>query len=180
MTPTPDVDIPPAQGAAPRRRAWHPRSWLAAICTQGLSAHQVARAWAIGALFALAPIPGLQLPLSLAVAWRLRLNIPMVLLASNLSFGPLLGMWAAFCACVGIWVRGGGLPWQAYPGIAHTIAQMRFSWSGSWLLVKLLFVNWLVGWLIVGPVIAAGCAGLAYLVWRPVASAVTSPEGASA
>jgi uncharacterized protein (DUF2062 family) len=115
---------------------------------------------ALGAGCAVAPVPGLQSLITAFVAWRLGLNLPLALLMSNLSFGPLLPMWAALSCAVGMWLRLGEPPWRSWPALSADLVAHHQSMSSLLALGQRFFLDWLLGSLVVVPVVMV-VAGLA-------------------
>lgn len=79
--------------------SWRER--LRSAFTGGTDARRLAAAAALGGAMAVAPLPGLQMVVGAGLALRWRLNVAVVLLVSNLSFGPLLAFWWALAIALG-------------------------------------------------------------------------------
>jgi len=158
------------------RRRWR------VLLAGGLSPRAVGAAAALGGGLGVAPIPGLQIAVTALLAWRLRLNLPIALVVSNISFGPLLAAWAAASASVGRWLHTGEPPWR-------TFACYRADFAAAEGVIGFLhaggrcMVDWLLGSVVVVPVVAAGCGLVAYTLasvvarWRhPAASGLAIPH----
>jgi uncharacterized protein (DUF2062 family) len=143
-----------------RQLVVRPRPSLRALLLGGLQPLPAAAAAALGAGCAVAPVPGLQSVLTAFVAWRLGLNLPLALLMSNLSFGPLLPMWAALSCAIGMWLRLGEPPWRSWPALSADLVAHHQSMSALLALGQRFFLDWLLGSLVVVPVVMAA-AGLA-------------------
>ena len=85
----------------------------------GLAPRPCATAAALGAALGVAPIPGAQMLLCAWLAIRLRLNPAVALIASNISFGPLLAGWFALEALIGHAMLGG--PLESFTTRLHAV-----------------------------------------------------------
>ncbi len=132
--------------------------WAAAL-RGGLSPGAAARAAAVGAAMGVAPIPGLQMAAAAWLALALRLNPAVALVASNLSFGPLLAAWFALEVVVGHALRHGSV--EGLSGIMTTVRAAIVS-DGPWVALRPLMVDLLVG---AGPVMAAAALGAGTCAW---------------
>ncbi len=144
------------------------RERLRAILTSGLEPWPAAAACALGAAIGVAPIPGLQFAMAAFLSWRLGLNIPLVMLCSNLSFGPLLFVWGAVASSLGVWLRTGAPLWESYHAIFAEFQAKGTSVSGINQLMLTFLGDWALGSLIVVPVIALLFGALGYGVFRMV------------
>lgn len=125
------------------------------VLRSGLSPGRRGAACALGAALAIAPLPGFQGLLAGLLAWLFRLNLPLTLLANQLSLGPLLAVWGAACAALGRWLVRGEPPFLAWT---------RLRASGLAELAGGLWTDWALGWLILAPLLAAVAFGLALLI----------------
>jgi len=139
----------PAEGGSP---------WAAAL-RSGLSPGAAARAAALGAAMGVAPIPGLQMAAAAWLALALRLNPAVALVASNLSFGPLLAAWFALEVAVGHALRHGTML-----DLGATMSSLRgaITANGPWAALRPLLADWLLG---AGPVMAAAALGAGAIAW---------------
>ncbi len=156
------VPWPHRRLAARQRRPWRE------VLYQELRPGPAAAGCALGAAMGVAPVPGLQMALAGYLAWRLRLNVPLVLLASNISFGPLLGFWAVVAVAIGACLRLRLEPGAALAEIGREWD--RLDWHDLHGFVGLRFGEWLLGGLVLMPVVAvvAGLVGwgiFAGLAW---------------
>ncbi len=135
------------------------------ILTSGLDPGPAAAACALGSAIGVAPIPGLQFGAAVFFAWRLRFNMPLVLLTANLSFGPLLFVWGAIASAIGVWMRTGQPIWESYSGIFSEFKNKGTSFSGINELMLTFLGDWCLGSLIVIPVVASFFALLGYIVF---------------
>ncbi len=138
---------------------------LHAILTSGLDPGPAAAACALGSAIGVAPIPGLQFAAAVFFAWRLRFNMPLVLLTANLSFGPLLFVWGAIASAIGVWMRTGQPIWDSYHGIFSEFQAKGTSFSGINELMLRFLGDWCLGSLVVIPVVAGFMAALGYVVF---------------
>jgi hypothetical protein len=142
---------------------------LHAILTSGLDPWPAGFACALGAGIGVAPIPGLQFAAAAFLSWRLGLNIPLVMLCSNLSFGPLLFLWGAISSALGVWLRTGAPLWDSYHAIFAEFQAKGTTFAGIHQLMLTFIGDWFLGSLIVVPVIAFFSGALGYGVFRVVA-----------
>jgi uncharacterized protein (DUF2062 family) len=144
------------------------------VLTSGLQPWPAGAACALGAGIGVAPVPGLQFGLAAFLSWRLGLNMPLVLLTSNLSFGPLLAVWGGASSALGLWMRTGASPLEAYHAISgefHTRLAGQDFWGqvhtiGE--LMKMFIGDWFLGSLVVVPTVAVVAGLLGYSVFRAV------------
>jgi uncharacterized protein (DUF2062 family) len=141
---------------------------LTAILTSGLEPWPAGAACALGAAIGVAPIPGLQFAAAAFLSWRLGLNIPLVMLCSNLSFGPLLFVWGAVCSSLGVWLRTGAPLWDSYHAIFAEFQAKGTTVSGINQLMWTFIGDWCLGSLIVVPVVAFLFGAVGYGVFRAV------------
>jgi Glycosyl transferase family 2/Uncharacterized protein conserved in bacteria (DUF2062) len=144
------------------------RQRLHAILTSGLQPWPAGFACALGAAIGVAPIPGLQFAAAAFLSWRLGLNIPLVMMCSNLSFGPLLFVWGAVASSLGVWMRTGAPVWESYHAIFAEFEAKGTSVAGINQLMWTFLGDWVLGSLIVVPVIAVLFGALGYGVFRMV------------
>jgi uncharacterized protein (DUF2062 family) len=149
-----------------RRLVVRPRLSVREIVLGGLQPLPAGLAAGLGAAIAVAPVPGLQSVLTAFIAWRLGLNLPLALLMSNLSFGPLLPMWAALSCAIGMWLRLGEAPWTYWQALSTTFASHALDLAGVMALGRQFLIDWLLGSLVVVPLVAALTGSFAYLVAR--------------
>lgn len=123
--------------------------------TSGLSPARLAAAAAVGAALGVAPAPGAQMWLAVWLAMVFRLNVGVSLLASNISFGPLLAAWFALEVVLGHWLRTAS--WPDLPAMRQGIEQ-----QGAWASLS----PWLGDWLLGSLPVMSGCAAIAAgLTW---------------
>jgi len=139
-----------------------------AILTSGLEPWPAGFACALGAAIGVAPIPGLQFAAAAFLSWRLGLNIPLVMLCSNLSFGPLLFVWGAISSSLGVWLRTGAPVWDSYHAIFTEFEAKGTSVAGINQLMWTFINDWFLGSLIVVPLVALLFGALGYSVFRAV------------
>lgn len=150
------------------------RERVRAILTSGLQPWPAGAACALGAGIGVAPVPGLQFALAAFLSWRLGLNMPLVLLTSNLSFGPLLAVWGGASSALGLWMRTGAPPLEAYRAISnefHTRLAGQDLWGQVRTITDLMTMfigDWVLGSLVVVPTVAAVAGLSGYLVFRAV------------
>ena len=111
------------------------------------------------AAIGVSPLFGLHLILAALLALRLRLNAAVVMLGTNISFGPLMAVWPAVAIAVGFALRHGVAPWAVLePLIARfEAADGAMAWwrlAGSRLLD--LALGSVVQMVVVGLVVAGG------------------------
>jgi uncharacterized protein (DUF2062 family) len=144
------------------------RQRLRAILTSGLEPWSAGAACALGAAIGVAPIPGLQFGMAAFLSWRLRLNIPLVMLCSNLSFGPLLFVWGAISSSLGVWLRTGAPLWESYHTIFAEFQAKGTSISGINQLMLTFIGDWFLGSMIVVPVVALSAGAMGYFIFLTV------------
>jgi uncharacterized protein (DUF2062 family) len=141
---------------------------LRAILTSGLEPWPAAGACALGSAIGVAPIPGLQFAAAAFLSWRLGMNIPLVMLTSNLSFGPLLFVWGAISSSLGVWMRTGTPLWHSYQAIFAEFQAKGTSIAGINDLMLTFLGDWFLGSLIVVPVVATVMGTIGYWTFRAV------------
>lgn len=144
----------------PHRQADGRRPWSAAL-RDGLTPGASACAAGLGAAIGVAPLPGLQLLLAAWLAMVLRLNPAVTLLASNISFGPLLAGWFALEVMVGDLIRRG-----TWTGFGSRLQALRdaIAEQGPGQALRPLLTDWLVGAVPVMLGVAIVAAGAGFLV----------------
>jgi uncharacterized protein (DUF2062 family) len=129
----------PHRRLAPRRR-----TSLRQALSANLEPWQVASACALGAAMGVAPLPGLQMAATAWLAWLLRLNIALALVVSNHSIGPLLALWYALAAALGLYILSGQQPMESFTALRsqlHDAAGM----SGTLSVLEHCLSAWLLG-----------------------------------
>lgn len=130
------------------------RFGVRSLLTQGLAPGPVSVAAGLGAAVGVAPIPGIQTVVAGYLALKLRLNLPVVLVASNISFGPMLAFWLALSVAVGRTLRLAGCPLTACREVWHELAGLGSWWQGeAWRQLSRFLVDGLLGSLLVVPVV---------------------------
>lgn len=124
---------------------------------------QVGWACALGAAIGVAPIPGLQLIAATILAWKLKLNLAIVLLVSNISLGPLLLIWAAVSASLGRCLRTGAAPWALYDSFHRDFTDAGSGVAQFFLALGHCFSDWLLGSVVIMPVVGLIFGMLGYL-----------------
>jgi uncharacterized protein (DUF2062 family) len=141
------------------------RARLAAIFSAGLSPSAIGWGLFAGGMIAVCPLPGLHTGLCVFAAWRFRLNIGLLLLSSNFSFGPMLALWAGLNAGLGRWMRGGvglGEAFRLYLKDlehVHGVKQL-FAVLGH------VYLDWVLGSLVLMPVMGMLLGIPGYLIAR--------------
>jgi uncharacterized protein (DUF2062 family) len=139
----------------PRSRRQRMALYLRGKLTEHCSPGEVGRACALGAAIGVAPIPGFQVVTAGILAWRLKLNLAIVLLVSNISLGPLLLVWAAVSASIGRWLRTGTAPWDLYDSFHDDLTSAGAGFMQFLAALGRCFSDWLLGSLLLMPVVAA-------------------------
>lgn len=152
-----DIIASPPQSRR-QRMARYLRDQLTAHC----SSSEIGWACALGAAIGVAPIPGLQVVTASILAWRLKLNLAIVLLVSNISLGPLLLVWAALSASIGRWMRTGTAPWALYDSFHDEFVAAGTGFNHFLTAVGHCFTDWLLGSALLMPVVAAVFGLLGY------------------
>ena len=135
-------------------------AWRTAL-RSGLSPAEVARAAALGGAIGVAPAPGFQMLIAGWLAVVLRLNPAVVLIASNISLGPLLAAWFALAVVLGHVLRVGdanGLETQL-ASVFSSVQQ-----HGAWVTLRPLLADWLIGSPVVMAIAAAIAGGAGWLL----------------
>ena len=151
----PLVDDKPS--AVPDRR---PR-WRR-LLSGGLTPRQIGWAAGIGASMGVAPIPGLQMAACGLLAWRLRLNLPVMLLASNVSLGPLLVLWAVVAVCIGRGVTTLSWPWTGWHELSASFAHASDGFGPFLQAVGGCVGDWVIGSLVLMPLLGGVIGGIAW------------------
>ena len=115
--------------------------------TTGHDGGRLVAAGALGAAMGVAPLPGLQMTLTSCVARKLGLNARFALLATTISFGPLLMVWFVLQMMIGHALRTGDM-------VDVVSIHRQYLADGAW---TTLF-SWLVDWLIGSVPVMAACA----------------------
>jgi uncharacterized protein (DUF2062 family) len=154
-----------------RKLVKRPRPRLRDLLLGGLEPWPAAQACALGSAIGVAPLPGLQFVLAAFLSWWLRLNIPLVMFMSNLSFGPLLFVWGALQSALGNWMRTGASPLDTYHWLFAEFSARVGSVAGFsdrfLILLELMrtfLLDWLLGSLVVVPLVAVLAGGLGYAI----------------
>jgi len=158
---------------SPLKPMWRAR--LVAIFSAGLTPAAIGWGLFVGGMIAVCPLPGLHTALCAGLAWCFRFNIGLLLLASNLSFGPMLAVWAGLNAGLGRWLRGGVSLTDAFMLYWHDVqgahgARELFSVLGH------VYMDWVLGSLVLMPVmgVVLGVPGYLIALWwsrrRPAAT----------
>jgi glycosyltransferase involved in cell wall biosynthesis len=139
------------------------RARLREVLTANLSPWQVAGACALGAALGVAPLPGLQMASCVWLAWLLRLNVPLTLLVSNHSFGPMLAVWYALATAIGLNLLTGVPLSQAMPDLHHRLHDA-VGWPGILAVLRDSFASWLLGCALLMVVLGLVAGFLGFLV----------------
>jgi len=131
------------------------RSRWRRLLAGGLTPREVGWAAGIGAGMGVAPIPGLQMATCGLLAWRLRLNLPVMLLASNVSFGPLLVLWAVVAVCLGRGLTTLSWPWEGWRELHASFAHASDGFRPFLQAVGGCVWDWVVGSLLLMPILGA-------------------------
>ncbi|TVR10397.1 MAG: DUF2062 domain-containing protein [Planctomycetota bacterium] len=149
----------------PQRKV-HPQPWsLRRLFSTNSSPSGLAAAAALGGAMGVSPIMGIQTLIIIWLCYVLRLNMPVAVVVSNISFGPLMAVWAALSISIGHMMRWGGeyAPVELYQQVRTQFATAKNS-SEHWAIIEPLIYDWLWGSLIVMPAVAALCAGIIYVL----------------
>lgn len=143
------------------------RAGFAELFRSGLTPRRLAAGVALGAAIGVAPIPGLQLIAAAWLALIFQLNPGVVLLASNISFGPLLPLWFAAEIALGRGLLEGSRALADLPAQAATLSQ-RMQEIGTWPALRPWLSAWLLGAPVVMVLVAVVAGGFTWLVatWR--------------
>lgn len=153
----------PLDSTEPAPPGWRAR--LRAIFTSGLTPPAIGWGLFCGGMIAVCPLPGLHTGLCALIAWRFRFNIGLLLLASNLSFGPMLVVWAGLNAGLGRWMRGGVSLVDAFSLYLHDLQDVH----GVRHLMAVLghaYLDWVLGSLLLMPLVGAVLGVPGYLMAR--------------
>lgn len=136
---------PAVPGAAEKTGtdAVHKRTWRS-LFAEGLTPKEVGIACGLGVAIGISPLPGLHYALALGCAWLLRLNMPLVLLAANISFGPLLVIWYALGIAIGREMLLGEPLMHSWPILRSHLAEAK-DLHGLLLLLSNYFWPWFLG-----------------------------------
>ncbi len=123
----------------------------------------------VGAAMAIAPLPGLQTIIAGLIAWRCKLNMAVVLICSNASFGPLLAVWWAAAIALARWLRLGESPQAAYAAMQVQFHEA-LGFSGIMQVIKTVLADWVIGCCVVmivfGSVVGIVTWGIASILRR--------------
>jgi uncharacterized protein (DUF2062 family) len=155
LTPIPHVRVMPR------------RPWWRVLFTEGLSPGQLGASAGLGAAMGVAPIYGAQTIVALFLAWRLRLHMPTVLAATNISFGPLSLFWIAASVLVGRVLFSGSLSLDPFREVYRAIAESE-SWRASGEALLPLLGELLIGSLVIMVGVALICGVGTWIVARAV------------
>lgn len=155
------------------RPPWRAR--LTAIFTAGLTPSAIGWGLFIGGMIAVCPLPGLHTGLCAFVAWRWRLNIGLLILASNLSFGPMLAVWAGINAGLGRWMRGGVSLGEAFTLYLHDLQGVQ-GVKQLFAVLGHVYLDWVLGSLLLMPLMGLALGLPAYLIARWVQRRRSVPE----
>jgi glycosyltransferase involved in cell wall biosynthesis len=133
------------------------------VLTANLSPWQVASACALGAAIGVAPIPGLQMIACVWLSWMLRLNLPLALLISNHSFGPMLAAWYALAAAIGLSLLTGVPLMEALPKL-HQQLRDAHGPAAEWEVVRQSLGAWLLGCTLLMAVLGVVAGFTGYLI----------------
>jgi uncharacterized protein (DUF2062 family) len=137
-----------------------PRTWRS-LLAEGLHPREIGIACGLGVAIGISPLPGLHYVLAISLAWLLRLNVPVVLLAANVSFGPLLVVWYALGIAIGRDLLDGEPMMSSWPHFHAHLAQAK-DLHDLWLLL----CNYLWPWALGTTVLMAICGPLSgVLAW---------------
>jgi uncharacterized protein (DUF2062 family) len=160
----------------PHRRLVPAPTWrerALALLRTGLTPGSVAAACGLGGAIGVAPLPGAQMGVAAWLAWRLGLNVPLTLVASNISFGPLLFLFFAAEIATGHWLRTGVDPATHFQAVHAAIVHLDTTagfWSAIAPLAQESLLDWLIGAVpvmaVVGGVMALVGYGLARVIGR--------------
>jgi uncharacterized protein (DUF2062 family) len=120
---------------------------------------RTAAALAIGVFFGFSPFIGLQILLSMSIAFALRLNRAAVFIGLNVNLPWFLVPWYTLTTVAGAWLTGASLPENVGDQIALLFSSSPFSpafWERAWIIVRPLLVPFLVG-----PTLGAAVVGAA-------------------
>lgn len=145
------MDLPDPQPAQPEP----PRSRWRRLLAGGMTPREVGWAAGIGAGMGVAPIPGLQMATCGLIAWRLRLNLPLMLLASNVSFGPLMVLWAVVAVCIGRGLLTLSWPWAGWHELHASFAHATDGMGPFLQAVGGCVWDWVIGSLVLMPLLGA-------------------------
>jgi uncharacterized protein (DUF2062 family) len=120
---------------------------------------RTAAAFALGVFFGFSPFIGLQILLSMSMAFALRLNRAAVFIGLNANLPWFLVPWYTLTTIAGAWLTGVELPDNAGDQIALLFSSSPFSrafWERAWTVVRPLLVP-----VLVGPTMGAAVVGAA-------------------
>ena len=150
---------------------WHerlamgtPRRWRQ-ILGGNLAPAKTAQACALGAALGIAPLPGMQMMLCIALAWRWRLNIPLTVLISNHTFGPMLALWYAVATALGLRLITREPLRTAFQHI-HGELLHAHGWHDILVPLRSCLAAWLLGSVVLMAVVAPLAGLVGYLVAR--------------
>ncbi|MEA2709073.1 MAG: hypothetical protein QOF78_1674 [Phycisphaerales bacterium] len=125
------------------------------------AAHEMATGFAVGVFIANLPLYGVQTLLSLYAARRLRLHPLSVVAGSHISTPPIGAVLIALAIGVGHWLLHG--KWLEMP-------QWEATWSGWAQLAGTLMLEWTIGGLLIGTVMASVAFFLSHALLRYLAA----------
>lgn len=128
----------------------------------GMTPAAFALAAALGAGIGVSPLYGLHSMIAIAVGCLWRLNLPVILLFSNISFGPLLALWAAVAVVLGQWVTMGREPSAMISQMQQEFAATS-GWSEWFALLSQHLQAWAIGSAVLIPAVAVTAGLLAFL-----------------
>jgi uncharacterized protein (DUF2062 family)/2-polyprenyl-3-methyl-5-hydroxy-6-metoxy-1,4-benzoquinol methylase len=116
---------------------------------------RVAAAIVVGAIVGCTPLFGLHIVVCLGLAWALGLNKLIVYGAANLSIPPLVPLIGFASVQLGERLRHGA--WLALERRDFALANMR-------VLVRVFFVDWMIGGVVLGAAIGVVAGGITWLI----------------
>lgn len=148
----------------PLKLSWRER-WVA-IFSAGLTPPAIGWGLFVGGMIAVCPLPGLHTVLCVGLAWRFRLNIGLLLLSSNLSFGPMLALWAGLNAGLGRWMRGGVAFSDAFMLYWHDLRDVHGA-RELFAVLGHVYMDWVLGSLVLMPLmgVVLGLPGYLIALW---------------
>jgi uncharacterized protein (DUF2062 family) len=130
---------------------------------------KLAGAVGVGLFFGIVPILGFQMVAAAAVAHRLRLNLAIAVLASNISIPPIAPFLHVGGLVLGHWI---------FTGTVLEISRQQMSWAHA----RQYFWDWLVGCVVLAVLVAVLGSILTYgtaRLWRQLAGKPVHPDAAA-